>query len=381
MIKYVMPKGLNVEEEREEGNFLYGRFSFAPMEKGFATTIGNSLRRVLLSSIMSLAITRIKIPNKFHEYDTLSGVREDILEIIMNIKKIQIRPDLAFDKEIELVLKVEEPGIVTAAQIESPAGITITNPEQKIATLDQEGMLEIHMYAEMGKGYVPVAEQEKPDDIQVIPIDGIFSPVVRVNFREENVRVEKKTDYDKLILEIWTKKNISPKDALRISANILIKHFHILEENLPEPESFLGNFPITLPEEWPGAGEKEQGVLAEEDDMEDEDQKPIELEEPDGDEEEEKEDEPEEETEDETDTTVAVSEPPPSADTLESRSIEDLGLSVRSLNCLKRDKINTIGDLLSHSVADLLKIRNFGQKSLDEVREKLQEKYSRDLEA
>src|SRR6056297_570043 len=234
MIKYVMPKKLIIEEEREEGDYLYGRFALSPLEKGFSITIGNSLRRVLLSSIMSLAITRIKIPDKFHEYDTIKGVKEDILEIIMNVKQVQLRKEIKLEEMVELKITKTGPGIVTAADINCPAGISVTNPDHKIATLNEDSDFEMFMYAEMGKGYVPIAEFEEIDDIQMIPIDGIFSPVMRVNFRDEDVRVGKKTDYDKLILEIWTKKNITPREALRASSNILIGHFEKVQENLPE---------------------------------------------------------------------------------------------------------------------------------------------------
>src|SRR6056297_2706256 len=369
MIKYVMPKKLIIEEEREEGDYLYGRFALSPLEKGFSITIGNSLRRVLLSSIMSLAITRIKIPDKFHEYDTIEGVKEDILEIIMNVKQVQLRKEVKLDDLVELSISKTGPGIVTASDINCPAGISITNPEHKIATLNEDSDFEMFMYAEMGKGYVPIAEFEEIDDIQMIPIDGIFSPVMRVNFRDEDVRVGKKTDYDKLILEIWTKKNITPREALRASSNILIGHFEKIQENLPE----LTNFDMIF--ESPDKTEKseleeEETVIQEEETSETE--KVVEPEE-----EKEQADETEvqeKELEDEEEDTQSGDED------ISTLPIERLELSVRSLNCLKRDKVNTIGDLLNRPIQELLKIRNFGKKSLKEVNEKLKEKFDISLD-
>jgi len=364
MIKYVMPQRLQVEEEREEGDYLYGRFSFAPMEKGFATTIGNSLRRVLLSSIMSLAITKIKIPEKFHEYDTIDGVKEDVLEIIMNIKKVQLRKEISLEEEVELIIDKDGPGIVTAGDIICPAGIKVMNPELKIAHLNESARLEIYLYAEVGKGYVPVAEFDKPDDIQMIPIDGIFSPVVRVNYRDDNIRVGKKTDYDKLIMEIWTKKNIHPSEALRIAGNILIEHFNILESNLPSVNG------VEMIFESPSETRSEESKI--------------------GDPEMEKEtsemarkgrsDVVESGNNYGNEGVVSTSKTSDTEKDANELSIEVLDLSVRSLNCLKRDKINTIGDLLTRPIPELLKIRNFGQKSLDEVKEKLKEKLNIEMD-
>src|SRR6056297_142612 len=353
MIKYVMPKKLIIEEEREEGDYLYGRFSLSPLEKGFSITIGNSLRRVLLSSIMSLAITRIKIPDKFHEYDTIEGVKEDILEIIMNVKQVQLRKEVKLDDLVELSISKTGPGVVTAADISCPAGISITNPEHKIATLNEDADFEMFMYAEMGKGYVPIAEFEDIDDIQMIPIDGIFSPVMRVNFRDEDVRVGKKTDYDKLILEMWTKKNITPRESLRAAANILIGHFTKIQEHLPDLKTveMIFESPETKKEEEETIQPVEETTTEESLPEKTNDEEKVE-ETPEPQPVEENKDEPEEAVEEED---------------IAEKSIESLELSVRSLNCLKRDKINTIGDLLKRPVQELLKIRNFGKKSLVEV--------------
>ncbi len=368
MIKYVMPKKLLIEEEREEGDYLYGRFSLSPLEKGFSTTVGNSLRRVLLSSIMSLAITRIKIPDKFHEYDTIEGVKEDVLEIIMNVKQIQLRKEIKTEDVFELSVHKTGPGVVKASDIKCPAGIVITNPDLILATLNEDAEFVLFMYAEMGKGYVPIAEFDEIDDIQMIPIDGIFSPVMRVNFRDEDVRVGKKTDYDKLILEIWTKKNITPREALRASSNILIGHFEKVQEDLPElanidmvfesPEKteksdYEEEMPISKESEAKEPEEIEE-VIADQEILEDEDEGDI------------VEDTDEDSTSGEEDISLLP--------------IEKLDLSVRSLNCLKRDKVNTVGDLLNRPIQDLLKIRNFGKKSLAEVNNKLKEKFDISLD-
>jgi len=318
---------------------------------------------------MSLAITRIKIPDKFHEYDTIKGVKEDILEIIMNVKQVQLRKEIKLEEMVELKINKTGPGIVTAADIQSPAGISVTNPAHKIATLNEDAEFEMFLYAEMGKGYVPIAEFEDIDDIQMIPIDGIFSPVMRVNFRDEDVRVGKKTDYDKLILEIWTKKNITPREALRASSNILIGHFEKIQENLPELTTFDMIF------ESPDKSEKIE--------LEDEDMLTQETEQA----EKEKDVESEEEKEQVNVQEPQVSEPEEEDDDSQSGDediyslpIERLELSVRSLNCLKRDKVNTIGDLLNRPIQELLKIRNFGKKSLTEVNEKLKEKFDISLD-
>lgn len=365
MIKYVMPKKLLIEEEREEGDFYYGRFSLAPLEKGFSTTIGNSLRRVLLSSIMSLAITKIKIPEKFHEYDTIEGVKEDILEIIMNVKQIQLRKEVKLEGDVELVISKTGPGVVTAGDIKCPAGIVVTNPDHIIATLNEDANFEMFMYAEMGKGYVPIAEFDEIDDIQMIPIDGIFSPVMRVNFRDEDVRVGKKTDFDKLILEIWTKRNITPREALRASSNILIGHFNKIQENLPELTSVEMIFESPSKAETGEAEEEEITTIAEavvEETVKKEAK------------------EKSEKAKETASGEKEISENGENGEDVASLPIERLDLTVRALNCLKRDKVNTIGELMNRPIQELLKIRNFGRMSLEEVNNKLKEKFDISLD-
>ncbi|HHF08155.1 MAG: DNA-directed RNA polymerase subunit alpha [Thermotogae bacterium] len=328
MIGFVMPKTLKVEESKEDANSFYEKFILSPMERGYAVTIGNALRRVLLSSIPSMAITRLKIPNKYHEYDVIEGVKEDILEIILNLKKVQLKPALEFSDPVKLTIDKKGPGVLTAADIRTPTGVEVVNPTQYIATLNEEAEVYMELFAEIGKGFVPVSEMEVEQDVEMIYIDGIFSPVLKVNFISENVRVGKRTDYDKLILEVWTKKSIKPSEALLKATDILTKHFEVVTNSLSqEPqsiESFLGDTELLVPEET-----KPQEAIEE-----------------------------------------------PETDSVLSRKIEELELSVRSLNCLKRDKINTIGDLANRSEADLLKIRNFGEKSMEEVKKQLKEKFN-----
>lgn len=323
---------LKVEEEREEKDYYYARFSLSPLERGYAITIGNALRRVLLSSIPSLAIVGVRFikPEKYHEYDYIEGVKEDILDIILNLKKVQFRVNVTVKGTIKMEVEKKGPGELVAGDIKTPAGIEVANPDLHIATLNSKADLFFEVYAEVGKGFVPVSEREERPDVGWIPIDGVFSPVIKVNFLTENVRVGKRTDYDKLILEIWTKKSIRPEEALRKAADILINHFKIVTEGLPE---------LKISEEYIITSEEEEAEI------------------------------PAVDHEEENRENLDVY----------NRKIDELELSVRSLNCLKRAKIETIGDLLSKTEEELLKIKNFGQKSLDEVKEKLKEKFGLEL--
>ncbi|KAF2960407.1 MULTISPECIES: DNA-directed RNA polymerase subunit alpha [unclassified Thermotoga] len=332
MIEFVIPKKLKVEEEREEKDYYYARFSLSPLERGYAITIGNALRRVLLSSIPSLAIIGIRFikPEKYHEYDYIEGVKEDILDIILNLKKVQFRVNVTVKDTIKMEVEKKGPGELVAGDIKTPAGIEVANPDLHIATLNSKADLFFEVYAEVGKGFVPVSEREEKPEVGWIPIDGVFSPVIKVNFLTENVRVGKRTDYDKLILEIWTKKSIRPEEALKKAADILINHFKIVTEGLPE---------LKISEEYIIASEEEEAEI------------------------------PIVEHEEENRENLDVY----------NKKIDELELSVRSLNCLKRAKIETIGDLLSKTEEELLKIKNFGQKSLDEVKEKLKEKFGLEL--
>jgi len=338
MLNYVKPGRFIIEEEKEERGYLYARYAVQPLERGYSIMLGNSLRRVLLSSIPSVAVTRVKMKDVYHEYDTLVGVKEDVLQILLNIKQLQIKAVSSIREEpVVLVAQKKGPGILTAKDITCPMEVKIANPELKIATLNEDADVYMEMFAEVGKGYLPISEMELGNDIQILPIDGIFSPVVKVNFRTEDVRVGKKTDYDKLILEIWTKKSITPNEALKKAIEIMIEHYDFLEKNFPVELN-----PIELIESRDEV-EKEEQIDKEEDETQ-------------------RNEENEESRKVEEEDAYSI---------YDKMKIDELELSVRSLNCLKRDKIETVGDLLRRSEKDLLHIRNFGNKSLREVNEKL----------
>jgi DNA-directed RNA polymerase subunit alpha len=330
MLNYVKPEKFIVEEEKEDRGYLYARYSVQPLERGYGVMIGNSLRRILLSSIPSMAITRVKIKDVYHEYDALKGVKEDILQILMNIKQIQIKEVIPIhDEPIVFTVQKKGAGVLKAKDIKCPLEAKIANPELKIATLNEEADVYIELFAEKGKGYVPISEMETDNDVQILPIDGIFTPVVRVNFRTEDFRVGKKIDYDRLILEIWTKRSVEPSSALKSAIEILIDHFGFLMKNLPGE---MAEEPEELPVKEPNIQENIQ---------QQETKEPVKG---------------------NTSNSLTI---------YENMKIEDLELSVRALNSLKRGKIETVGELLSKDEKSLLKIKNFGEKSLEEINEKL----------
>ncbi len=302
---------ISVEEIDEPGlGDAAGRrakVTIEPLEPGFGYTLGNSLRRTLISSIPGAAITTIRIEGIQHEFSTVPGVKEDVTDIILNLKELVIRSEN--DEPATVRIQATGPKEVTAADIQTPAGITILNPEQLICTLNKRGRLDVEMTVELGRGYVP-AEQNKPIGaaIGVIPIDSIFSPVRRVTYSVESTRVEQKTDYDRLILELETDGSLTPKEALSAAGRTLTELFQLFAELAEGPGLQLG----------PEAGEGARG------------------------------------------TDLAM-------------PIEDLDLSVRSYNCLKRERITTVGQLVERTEEDLLDIRNFGQKSIEEVKQKLAE--------
>ncbi len=332
MLNYVKPEKFLIEEEKEERGYLYARYTVQPLERGYSIMIGNSLRRILLSSIPSVAVTKVKIKDVYHEYDTIVGVKEDVLQILLNIKQLQIKAISPIKNEpITLIVQKKGSGVLRAKNITCPMEVEIANPELKIATLNDDADLYMELYAEVGKGYLPISEMDLGNDIQILPIDGIFSPVVKVNFRTEDFRVGKKTDYDRLVLEIWTKKSITPNEALKKAIEIMIEHYDFLEKNFPGETSS-----IELVEEPAEESKKESESLTKEE------------------------------------SKISKSEKEEDVYSIyDKMKIDELELSVRSLNCLKRDKIETVGDLLRRSEKDLLKIRNFGDKSLREVDEKL----------
>lgn len=290
----------------EETN--YGKFVVEPLERGYGTTLGNSLRRILLSSLPGAAVTSVKIDGILHEFSTIPGVKEDVTEIILNLKKLSLR--LNGENTKRVIINAVGPKEVTAADIIADSGLEIFNPDLHIATLEENASLVMEINVARGRGYLP-AEQNKTDSmpIAMIPVDSIFTPVIKVNFTVENTRVGHVTDYDKLILEVWTDGSISPEEGVSIGAKIMQEHLKLFIDLTDS----MDNVEIMV--------EKE----------EDQKEKALEM------------------------------------------TIEELELSVRSFNCLKRAGINTVEELTHRSEEDMMKVRNLGKKSLDEVKNKLEE--------
>lgn len=303
---FQLPKRLECDESTYTNT--YGKFTAAPFERGYGVTLGNSLRRVLLSSIEGSAITSIKIAGAQHEFTTIPGVLEDVTEIILNIKSVVLNSHSKIPKTV--YLKKDEKGEVKAGDIEVDETIEIVNPEAHIATLTKDTKFSLEMEVARGRGYVP-AELNKREDsaVGVVPIDSVFTPVKRVNFYVENTRVGQRTDYDKLVLEVWTNGAITPKDALLYASNIMQRHLDIFV-----------NFG-QLPEE-----------MEEEPEM----------------------------TKEETSLYEKLRLP-----------ISELELSVRSSNCLREANIKIIGDLVRKNEDEMLGFKNFGKKSLTEIKELL----------
>jgi DNA-directed RNA polymerase subunit alpha len=294
-----------VSEDADERS---GRFTIEPLDRGFGHTFGNSLRRVLLSSLEGAAVTAVKIEGVSHEFTTLPGVREDVTDIILNLKDLVCRLH-GESPEIEVHIAKKGPGVVTAADIEAPADLEILNAELELAHLADKGKLEMTITIGRGRGYVPAELNRGPDTaIGVIPIDSIFSPVRRVAYEVDAARVGQRTDYDRLVLDVTTDGSVEPKDAIAEAAEILIRQLAIFTD-LDRIEGF--------------------GESA-------------------------------------TESEVATT-----SHGMENFPIEELELGVRSYNCLKRVGIETIGDLTSKSEVELGAIPNFGKKSIDEVRETL----------
>ncbi len=300
---------MRVEVDKDANSPIFGRFTTEAFERGFGTTIGNALRRVLLSSLTGAAVTTVKIEGVVHEFSTISGVTEDVTAIILNIKSLRLA--LHTDKPKTVRLKKKGPGEAKGSDIIHDADVTILTPDLHIATLDKDAILDIEMTIKHGRGYVP-AERNKEEGlpIGVIAIDSIFSPIKRVNFHVENARVGRMTDYDKLTMEIWTDATISPRDALSTAAGILREHLDI----------------FINPEER-GEGKREVGY---------------------------------EESQREVNKNLF-------------RSVNELELSVRAANCLKNANIKTIADLVQKSEGEMLRTKNFGKKSLNEIKEILSE--------
>ena len=297
--------------ETSEDN-RYGKFVCEPLEPGYGTTLGNSQRRILLPSLQGAAITTIRIDGVLHEFSTIPGVRDDVTNIILNLKEMCFK--MYTDEPKVLRIDVDGEKEVTGADITTDADIEVLNPEQHIATLNEDGSLHMEMTVERGYGYVAADKNKKPDQvIGIIPIDSIFSPVVRVNYSVSDTRVGQATDYDKLTIEIWTDGSIRPEEALSRAAMNLISHLKIFQNMAGLPDEEI---------------EEEENLQQEED----------------------------------ADTSKVM-----------EMTIEDLDLSVRSYNCLKRANINTVADLTAKTEEDMMKVRNLGRKSLEEVKKKLAE--------
>ncbi len=308
MLGMEKPRIEKVEWENDK-NSNYGKFVVEPLERGYGTTLGNSLRRVLLSSLPGAAVTSFKMDGVMHEFSTIPGVLEDTTEIILNVKQIVI--SYTGNERKTLHLTAQGPGEVTAGDIETDAEVTILNPELHLATLDDDGKLDIEFTVERGRGYVNADQQpiKSEEIIGLLPVDSIYTPVVKVNYTVETARVGKRTDYDKLILEIWTNGSISPSEAISLSARILMEYLELFTEI----DDTYAEVEILIEKEE----EKRDKVL----DM----------------------------------------------------SIEEMELSVRASNGLKRANINTVNDLIGKTREEMSKIRNLGQKSLEEIERKLNE--------
>jgi DNA-directed RNA polymerase subunit alpha len=292
----------------------YGRFIIEPLEAGYGRTLGNSLRRVLLSSLPGAAVTSIKINGVNHEFQDVPHVKEDVTEIVLNVKRLRLRS--FSDSPVEMHLDVMGEQEVTAADIQAPSQVEIVTPHLHIATLDSaDARLGMELVVEKGKGYRPVDPNEE-QPIGQIPIDAIFTPVYKVNYTVENTRVGQMTNFDRIVMEIWTDGTVAPEEALRQSADILVNHFSLISNYQGIP---------TIP------GEVVQT------------------------------------------THKTLSDIPIPASIYET-PIEDLDLSVRAYNCLKRSNITRVGQVLTMSQDDLLAVRNFGEKSLTELRDKLIER-------
>lgn len=306
MLEMEKPRIECVEKDNDKS---YGKFMIEPLERGYGTTLGNALRRVLLSSLPGSAITSVKIEGVLHEFSTLPNVVEDTTEIILNLKQMIIK----YDGNERKIIRLEQTGAkdVKAGDIIQDAEIEILNPELHIATLDKDAKFEMEMTVEKGRGYVSADQQpNKNDDIVgLIPIDSIYTPVTRVNYTIDHARVGKRTDYDSLILEVWTNGSISPEESVSFSAQILIEYLKLFTEI----DDTYAEIEILVEKEE----DKKDKVL----DM----------------------------------------------------SIEELELSVRASNGLKRANINSVGDLIEKTREEMSKIRNLGQKSLEEIERKLKE--------
>ncbi len=306
MLEIEKPK-IEVVETNDENT--YGKFVVEPLERGYGITLGNSLRRILLSSLPGAAVTSVKIEGVLHEFSTIPGVKEDVTDIILNLKNLCLK---ILGSEDEKVLRIEAEGesVVTAADIITDADVEILNPELHIATLAEDGRLFMEITVARGRGYASADKNKKGEHvIGIIPVDSAYTPVTKVNFNVENTRVGQITDYDKLTLEVWTDGSIRPDEATSLAAKIMSEHLRL----------FIGL------------------------------------------------------TEAANDVEIMVEKEEEQKDKIMEMSIEELDLSVRSYNCLKRAGINSVEELTQRSEEEMMKVRNLGKKSLEEVINKLQE--------
>ena len=304
MIEIEKPRIECVDSNHE---LTFGKFIIEPLERGYGITLGNSLRRVLLSSLPGVAVNSVKINSVLHEFSTIPGVVEDVTEIILNIKELSARMYCEGPKTV--YIDVERDGPVTAADIKSDADIEILNPDLHIATLNGEGKLYMELVLDKGRGYVSAEKNKYPgQQIGVLPVDSIYTPVKKVNYTVENTRVGQNTEFDKLTLEVWTNGTIKPDEAISLGARVMSEHLNLF---------------IDLSDQA-----KHAEIMVEKEETKKE--KVLEM------------------------------------------TIEELDLSVRSYNCLKRAGINTVEDLTNKTEEDMMKVRNLGRKSLEEVLQKLQ---------
>ena len=303
MIEFEKP---NIHKVEETDN--YGKFVVEPLERGYGTTLGNSLRRVMMASLPGAAITSIQIDGVLHEFSTVQGVTEDVTQIILNLKKVSLKIESEDAKDLEL--DVKGPAEVTAGDIQGDGDVTILNPDLHIATVADGAELHIMMTADKGRGYVP-ADQNKLRlsglEIGTLPVDSIYTPIERVNYTVENTRVGQSNDFDKLTLDVWTDGSLTPTAAISLAAKILTEHLEMF---------------VNL-------------------------------------------------TEEAKDAKVMVEREETHQEKVLDKTIEELDLSVRSYNCLKRADIQTVKDLTERTEADMMKVRNLGQKSLEEIKLKL----------
>ena len=307
MIKFEKPQ-YKVTEYVESNS--YGKFEIEPLERGFGTTIGNALRRVMLSSLPGSGITSVKIEGVMHEFQTIDGIMEDVTSIVLNLKNVVVKNHTEEDAVIRLITDKE--GVVTAGDIECPSDVEIINKDQEIATIVKGGSLNMEMTVSNGRGFVRAEANKKlmgDTKVGVIAIDSNYSPIERVNIAVEDARVGQATNYDKLILEVWTNGAMKPEEAIALASRIIIEHFEILTE--------LNSIADI------------KGLMTEQDED-------------------------------------------PKVKALET-SIDDMEFSVRAYNCLKRSGINTMQDLVNRKESDMMKIRNLGKKSLKEVLDKVKE--------